>query len=378
VTACTSLCDVSQRSGAARALGFLVHSVLGHLIHVSDLRLFVPQIGPCVQPRRSQAGLVPRNRRRSLGRGKGSASELDDAAVDRAAALAERARQGRAMLGCHIIERFAGGQQLEEARIRAAFRAVLDRVSRKLAVDAGNDDRGWQARYDAARRTSRNATLVSWQGLIDAANETAESPGPSPAEEKAGARAVFRALADATETTAEELLGAFGAFGKVTGNDVEQLIKVYREAELAGTDDWDTLAHALSLNRYREMLDATSIEVLQRSAVAVFTAMALPGMITLMGTWPVIASRTGAIDTVPPLLRDVGPAVVSAMTDDPMWEQWGAYQGVANPRSIVLPLVMSTLGILMLPGMLASVEAYSDRLQGLAHQLTAAASPTET
>jgi hypothetical protein len=321
---------------------------------------------------------VPRNHRRSLGRGKGSTSELDDAAVDRAAALAERARQGRAMLGCHIIERFARGQQLEEARVRAAFRAILDRVSRKLAVNAGNDDRGWQARYDSARKTSRNATLVSWQGLIDAANETSESPGPSPAEERAGAHAVFRALADATETTADELLGAFGAFGKVARNDVDQLIKAYREAELAGTDDWDTLAHALSLDRYREILDATSIGVLQRSAVAVFTAMALPGMITFMGMWPVLASRTGAIDTVPPPLRDVGPALVSAMTDDPMWEQWGAYQGVVNPRSIVLPLAMSTLGILMLPGMLASVEAYSDRLQGLAQQLTAAASPTDT
>jgi hypothetical protein len=189
---------------------------------------------------------------------------------------------------------------------------------------------------------------------------------------------LFRALADATETTADELLGAFGAFGKVAGHDIDKLIKAYREAELAGTDDWDTLAHALSLNRYREILDATSIEVLQRSAVAVFTAMALPGMITLMGTWPVLASKTGAVDTVPPLLREVGPTVVSAMTDDPMWERWGAYQGVVNPRSIVLPLAMSTLGILMFPGMLANVEAYSDRLQGLAHQLAVAASTTET
>jgi hypothetical protein len=132
-------------------------------------------VSPYQLERWRTAGLVPRNHRRSLGRGKGSTSQLDDAAVDRAAALAERARQGRAMLGCHIIERFAGGQELEEARVRAAFRTVVDRVSRKLAVNAGNDDQGWQARYDATRRTSRNATLVSWQGLIDAANETAES-----------------------------------------------------------------------------------------------------------------------------------------------------------------------------------------------------------
>ena len=188
---------------------------------------------------------------------------------------------------------------------------------------------------------------------------------------------MFRVLADATETTAEELLQAFGTFGKVAGHDVEQLITAHREAELAGTDDWDTLANALSLPRYRQILNATSIETLQRSATAVYTAMALQGMITLMGMWPVLASRTGAIDTVPSPLREVGPAVVNAMTGDPMWRQWGIYQGVMNPRSTVLPLAMSTLGVLMLPGMLANVEGYSARLQGLAHQLTAAASPTE-
>ena len=256
-------------------------------------------VSPYQLERWRTAGLVPRNHRRALGRGKGSTSELDAAAVDQAAALAGRARQGRAMPGCHIIERFAAGQRLEETRVRAAFHAFLDRISRKLAVDAGSDDRGWQARYDAARKISRNATYVSWQGLIDAANETPERPALSPAEERAGARAMFRVLADATETTAEELLQAFGTFGKVAGHDVEQLITAHREAELAGTDDWDTLANALSLPRYRQILNATSIETLQRSATAVYTAMALQGMITLMGMWPVLASRTGAIEHCP-------------------------------------------------------------------------------
>ena len=78
-------------------------------------------------------------------------------AVELAARLAEHARQGRAMPGSHIIERFAKGQRLEEDRIREAFHALLDRISRKLAVDAGKDDQGWQVRYDAARRTSPNS-----------------------------------------------------------------------------------------------------------------------------------------------------------------------------------------------------------------------------
>ena len=77
------------------------------------------------------------------------------------------------------------------------------------------------------------------------------------------------------------------------------MISAQREAELAGTDNWEALADALSLHRYREILNATSIEDLQRSAVAVFTVTTLQGMIVFMGMWPVVAMRTGAIDAVP-------------------------------------------------------------------------------
>ena len=334
-------------------------------------------VSPYQLERWRTAGLLPRNNRRPLGRGKGSTSELDDVAVELAARLAEYARQGRAMPGSHIIECFAKGQRLEEDRIREAFHALLDRISRKLAVDAGKDDQGWQARYDAARRTSRNSTPVNWQELIDAFNETPSRPDPSPSEERAAVRTMFRTIADATETTADELLHAFGIFGSAAGLDVEQMISAQREAELAGTDNWEALGDALSLHRYREILNATSIEDLQRSAVAVFTVTTLQGMIVFMGMWPVVAMRTGAIDAVPPNLSVVGPAVVKVMTNDPVWQQWGAFQTNVNPRSTVLALAMSTLGIFMLPGFLANVEAYSDRLQRLALQLTATGRATE-
>lgn len=225
--------------------------------------------------------------------------------------------------------------------------------------------------------TAAASTPVNWQELIDAFNETPSRPDPSPSEERAAVRTMFRTIADATETTADELLHAFGIFGSAAGLDVEQMISAQREAELAGTDNWEALADALSLHRYREILNATSIENLQRSAVAVFTVTTLQGMIVFMGMWPVVAMRTGAIDAVPPNLSVVGPAVVKVMTNDPVWQQWGAFQTNVNPRSTVLALAMSTLGIFMLPGFLANVEAYGDRLQRLALQLTAAGRATE-
>lgn len=319
--------------------------------------------------------MLPRNHRRALGRGNGSISELDDDAIAKAVALAARARQGRALPGGHIIERFAMGQQLDEVQVRAAFDTLLNRISRKLAVGAGQGDEGWQARYDAARRTARHATSVSWQEFIDAINEVPERLRPSPAQERAAARIFFHTLADGTETTAQEFLQAFGAYGIAAGQDVEHLIEDQREAELAGTFDWDTVAYALNLDRYREVLNTSSIDDLQRSAVTVFTAWALQGMIALMGTWPLAASRTGGIEKVPPRLRHVGPAVVAAMTADPTWQQWGIYQPVITLRGMALPLAMITIAMLMLPEMLASVEAYLQRLEALAHELTAAATP---
>jgi hypothetical protein len=319
-------------------------------------------VSPYQLERWRTVGLLPRNRRRGLGRGKGSASEPDDEAVARAEALARWARQGRALPGGHIIERFARGQQLDEARVRAAFSIQLDRVSRKLAVGAGDGDKGWQARHDAARRTARDATSVNWQEFIDAINEVPERPRPTPARERAAARTFFHTLADGTETTAEEFLHAFDAYRSQGVQDVGQLIQDQRKAELAGTFDWDTVAYAMNIVRYREVLDASSIDDLQRSAIAIYTAWALQGMIAMMGTWPAAASRTGRIQEVPPSLRHVGPAAVAAMTADPIWQQWGIYQPVLKPRGMALPITMITLATLRLPDMLTNIEAYRDRL----------------
>lgn len=319
--------------------------------------------------------MLPRNVRRGLGRGQGSASELVDSTVDLAAWLAEHARQGRATPGGHMIERFARGQQLDETRVRAAFSAQLGRIRRKLAVDAGGGDEGWQARYDAANRIARNAVIVGWQDLVDAINEVPERQHLTRAQERSTVRTITRVIADGSEASAEELLQAFGAYGQVGGQDAAQLIENQREAELSGTDSWDEVAHALSLARYRETLESSTIEDLQRAAGTVLTAWLLQTMIVMMGTWPTVASRTGLIEQVPLALREVGPSVVERLTSDPVWQQWGRYQGAMRPGSMVVPLAMVTLGLLMLPSMLADVEAYRIRLEAWSQEITSAADP---
>jgi hypothetical protein len=185
-------------------------------------------------------------------------------------------------------------------------------------------------------------------------------------------RTMARVIADGNDSCAEELLGAFGVYGPVAGQDEEQLIDDQRQAELAGIDNWAEVARALNLKRYREVLAASSIEDLQRASGIVLSATALQSMIVMMGLWPTMASRNGSTETVPVNLCSVGPDVIARLTADPLWEQWGRHQMTMIPGATVIPLVMATLGLLMLPSMLTAVEAYHGRLQELVHELAVA------
>ena len=154
------------------------------------------RVSPYQLERWRTAGLLPRNQRQSLGRGRGSVSAFDDTTLSRAKALAEFARQGRAMPGGHVIERFARGEPVSEARVRAAFAGQLDRVARKFAVDVGEGDQGWQARYQAADGIARSAGLFNWNDLVDALTEKPERARMSPADERAATRTTVQLLAD--------------------------------------------------------------------------------------------------------------------------------------------------------------------------------------
>jgi hypothetical protein len=107
------------RSQPSRADAALLAALARQGLHASPYQL----------ERWRATGLLPHNRRRGLGRGRGSISELDEHAVAGATILAWNARQGRRLIGGHVIERFAIGLPVAEDRVRAAFTAELDRVT---------------------------------------------------------------------------------------------------------------------------------------------------------------------------------------------------------------------------------------------------------
>jgi hypothetical protein len=52
--------------------------------------------------------------------------------------------------------------------------------------------------------------------------------------------------------------------------------------------------------------------------------------------------------------------------DDPMWRTWGRHLSLPRPAVLVKVLVLSGLGVLMVPGLLDAVEGYRDQLSDLA------------
>jgi len=166
-------------------------------------------------------------------------SDFDETTLLCAIGLVTQARQGRATIGGHVIERFACGLPLPEATVRAAFSAELDLLAGQLAVDAPADDDGWQARHDAAERIVRNAVLVDLQDFLDALFHAPERPLPSPAAERAAAQTIAHTLAAGVEMTPDDLLQAFAIYKGSSEEDLADLVADQRATELAGDDRWD-------------------------------------------------------------------------------------------------------------------------------------------
>src|SRR6266542_2230761 len=120
-----------------------------------------PTVSPYQLERWRAMGMLPRNRRRGLGRGRGSTSEYDEQTLRQASMLARFAGQGRQIPSSSVIERFAAGVDMPELRIRLAYVVELDRIGRKIRADAPPDDDGWRLRRQAAARVARKAIVYN-------------------------------------------------------------------------------------------------------------------------------------------------------------------------------------------------------------------------
>ena len=342
------------RGGVSRADAELIRALTAQGLSVSPYQL----------ERWRTAGQLPRNRRRGLGRGKGSVSELDDQAVRQAAALARSTGQGSALMGSHVLERFMAGRPAPEERVRDAYRDRLNRLGRLIGADTADDDEGWQTRYDAAQRLSRRAHRTDSGTLLDALLERPERYSASEKQQRQAVRAFTQVMAHGEDAGLEEIAEALAVFGGAPGGDVESAKQALREAELAGQAAAEEIARALSLRRYREVLDQVPFELLRRAATVYAEAMMYQSIITMSGMWSVAAEHNGNPETVAPRFREIDRTALEQMMDDPVFLSWGANQDplMRNPRDTV---VLGSLGLVQLPELLRAVEGYRDRLSVL-------------
>lgn len=306
-------------------------------------------------------GQLPRNRRRALGRGKGSVSELDSHAVRQAATLARATRRGRQLPGGHVLDRFIAGKPVTEAAVRAAYLDRLERLGHLIAADAGEGDEGWQARYDAAKRLTRRAR-ADGRNLLDVLLDRPEqNPAVTDKQQRQAFRTFTQALARGGDARLEEVAEAFAIFGAAPAGDLERIKADMREAELSGTSTADELAHALSLSPFREALDQVSYGDLHHAALIYFEAWMYQSLIMLAGMWTIAAEMKGNPETVAPGFREIDRATVEQMVADPIYQSWGANQDMfmRNRHDV---LVLGSLGLVRLPELLRVVEGYRDRL----------------
>lgn len=323
------------------------------------------QVSPYQLERWRAAGLLPRNRRRGLGRGHGSTSKLDETAVVCASALARIARQGQRLVGGHVVERLAIGLPAAEEQVRAAFAAELDSLADRLAGDAPDTDDGWQRRYDTAARIARRERLpVDGQELLAALFGEPARPEPSRVAEHAAIRTMLRTLSASEEVIPDELLEALATAGYISPADLPHVLADHQAAELAGIDTCNEVMPARLLDRLRAIVQTASLDELQRAVAAVWMAWTYQGLVIFVGM-----ARIGGMDeTKMSAWPQITADTVRKLQDDPVWMLWGQYQGLFPYRGgSPAGLVVAGLSLLVVPGMLAAVEGYRDRLAQLGH-----------
>ena len=330
-------------------------------------------VSPYQLERWRAAGLLPRNRRHGLGRGNGSVSELDEETVEQAAALARVAKQGSALPGRHVLERFASGRPVAEAEVRATYTAQLDRLAALIAADTAEDDAGWQAQYDAAERLSRRAHLVDVGVLLDALLDLPGRLTATDREQREAVRAFTQAMAHGGDAPLEEMAAAFALYGATPGGGtVDGVKEMLREAELSGSTVADEIARALSLERFQEVLEHASYGELRRAATVYFEAWAFQSLILMAGMWSIAADANGDPETVASGFREIDRSTIEHLMDDPGYRVWGSN---LDPflRNLHDTLVLGSLGLLQLPELLRAVEGYRDALAALKVAASAAA-----
>jgi hypothetical protein len=174
---------------------------------------------------------------------------------------------------------------------------------------------------------------------------------------------MLRTLSASEEVTPEELLEALATAGHISPADLPRVLADHQAAELAGTDTCNEVMPARMLHRLRALVQTASLDELQRAVAAVWMAWTYQSLVLLVS----MARIAGMDETKMPAWPQITANTVRKLQEDPVWMLWGRYQLFPNRGRLRATLVVAGLGLLLVPGMLAAVEGYRDRLAQLGH-----------
>ncbi|KNE78684.1 hypothetical protein AB0B04_18505 [Streptomyces xinghaiensis] len=314
--------------------------------------------------------------RRSLGRGRGTASELREATVSRAAWLALASRQGRSLPPGLAWSLWAiDGTPKGLARLRAEVIGRLERYGRQLAPPAtpaecaGGDlvEAGWQRRHDAAGRAARRVAGRDQHALLrEVVNTATGDPNAVPSlprvDDVGLAHVVARILAGGGEDVGEdEFVQAVAQAWPGQAEEVEAAA-ARRAAVGAAEEEWVGFPLAEGL---RALTDAVrwAPDAALREAAELVTVTAAVQETVLVRLGP--AALDGR-PPPPPVLGHVGPQAMATVLADPVWAGWGRHMPLdAGSPAWPVAAAFHIALVLLLPGQAAAVAGYRARLQGL-------------
>ncbi|MFT7840687.1 hypothetical protein Q5530_31480 [Saccharothrix sp. BKS2] len=305
------------------------------------------------------AGLVPRNVRRGLGRGRGTVSVVLPEALPLLLAVAKNTRQGRKLPGGGPLERVIKGLAVPDAVVRAAAARQMRRLARSFAPE-GIGEAQWQRRDARARANAGTGLGQGLNGLLD---DSDDEDVPTRPEWKDAAAAFAHIWAgDVDGATGEDLVrGMMVATGRPEV-EVEQALAEVRAQEMAGVDLVELLVPRMSLRRTLDDLAEVDLALFKRALTAMGMIQAGHGALTLQALHTVVRREIGPteLDSLMPESLQRVPEGVDELRAHPAWA-WLSRM-MPTSRYWLAETVLVTMVALRDPAILAELEDYRDRL----------------
>jgi hypothetical protein len=325
------------------------------------------------------AGLVPRNERHGLGRGRGSTSLVPDGAVDAVVKIAAQARQGRQVDFTDVLTRAAMGEPTPAGWVKAELLRQFRAAITQLAADVRtrDADQGGDIRFGAARRAVGTRTHPgTGQWLQQLLTTGQEPPMPRPKQAREAMAEMLQNLASAGEdVSTERLVNAAKVLGMTDSGDPEvDAVWDLLETGQLQLEDIEGLDEAWSMPRMLERLSDVGESEMIRALQAVMLAQG-----TQTGLLFFALPRLGnEPDLVPAELAHwADPAVLGAMFADPIWKLWGRHNTRVSMQERLRPAALTiTATMALLTEQVEDIEAYGQRLIGYLYGQSAPPGPT--